>query len=76
MLICLRSANVYSNGKSEEIIGNAIKEYKIPREKLVLLSKCYGYVGEEYVLYFPRCSTSYIRRLMESLLPLAPASAL
>jgi len=46
----MHSANVYSNGKSEEIIGNAIKEYKIPREKLVLLSKCYGYVGEEYVL--------------------------
>ena len=30
-------------------MGNAIREYKIPREKLVLLSKCYRYVGEEYV---------------------------
>lgn len=48
----MRSANVYSNGKSEEIIGNAIKEYKIPREKLVLLSKCYGYVGERCVVTF------------------------
>lgn len=53
-LISLLSANVYSNGKSEEIIGNAIKEYKIPREKLVLLSKCYGYVGEEYVYLWTR----------------------
>ncbi|KAK3116487.1 hypothetical protein LTR53_003091 [Teratosphaeriaceae sp. CCFEE 6253] len=41
------TANVYSNGVSEEIIGRAIKHYKLPRNKLVILSKCYGYVGEE-----------------------------
>jgi len=41
------TANVYSNGVSEEIIGKAIKKYNLPREKLVILSKCYGYVGEE-----------------------------
>jgi aryl-alcohol dehydrogenase-like predicted oxidoreductase len=41
------TANVYSNGVSEEIIGKAIKKYHIPREKVVVLSKCYGYVGEE-----------------------------
>lgn len=40
------TANVYSNGVSEEIIGKAIKKYNIPRNKLVILSKCYGYVGE------------------------------
>lgn len=40
------TANVYSNGVSEEIIGKAIKKYEIPRNKLVILSKCYGYVGE------------------------------
>jgi len=40
------TANVYSNGVSEEIIGKAIKKYKLPRNKLVILSKCYGYVGE------------------------------
>jgi aryl-alcohol dehydrogenase-like predicted oxidoreductase len=32
---------------SEEIIGKAIKKYEIPRNKIVILSKCYGYVGEE-----------------------------
>ena len=37
---------VYSNGVSEEIIGKAIKKYNIPRQRLVILSKCYGYVGE------------------------------
>ena len=31
---------------SEEIIGKAIKEYNIPRHKLVLLSKCCGTVRE------------------------------
>lgn len=41
------TANIYSNGISEEIIGKAIKKYEIPREKLVLLSKCYFYVGDE-----------------------------
>ncbi|EXJ81823.1 alcohol dehydrogenase [Capronia coronata CBS 617.96] len=35
------TADVYSHGKSEEIIGKAIKKYNIPRERLVILSKCY-----------------------------------
>jgi aryl-alcohol dehydrogenase-like predicted oxidoreductase len=41
------TANVYSNGVSEEIIGKAIKKFEIPRHKLVILSKCYGMVGEQ-----------------------------
>ena len=41
------TANVYSNGVSEEIIGKAIKKYNIPRQKLIILTKCYGPVGEE-----------------------------
>jgi aryl-alcohol dehydrogenase-like predicted oxidoreductase len=40
------TANVYSNGVSEEIIGKAIKKYNIPRHKLVILTKCFGAVGE------------------------------
>jgi aryl-alcohol dehydrogenase-like predicted oxidoreductase len=35
------TADVYSNGRSEEIIGKALKIYDIPRSKVVLLSKCY-----------------------------------
>lgn len=42
------TANIYSNGKSEEIIGQAIKEYNIPRHKLVILTKCFAHIGEEY----------------------------
>ncbi|KAL9001756.1 MAG: hypothetical protein Q9188_005282 [Gyalolechia gomerana] len=40
------TANVYSNGASEEIIGKAIKKYNIPRHKLVILTKCCGTVRE------------------------------
>jgi len=41
------TANVYSNGVSEEIIGKAIKKYDLPRHKLVILSKCNGAVAEQ-----------------------------
>ncbi|KAF2166872.1 hypothetical protein M409DRAFT_54646 [Zasmidium cellare ATCC 36951] len=37
----------YSNGLSETLIGKAIKKYSLPRDKLVLMTKCYGFVGEE-----------------------------
>jgi aryl-alcohol dehydrogenase-like predicted oxidoreductase len=37
---------VYSNGASEVLIGKAIKKYNLPREKLTILTKCFGYVGE------------------------------
>jgi aryl-alcohol dehydrogenase-like predicted oxidoreductase len=40
-------ANIYSNGVSEEIIGRALKKYNIPRHKVVILSKCFAYIGEE-----------------------------
>lgn len=40
------TANSYSNGISEVIIGKAIKHYDIPREKLVILTKCNFAVGE------------------------------
>ncbi|KAI9850792.1 MAG: hypothetical protein M1838_005047 [Thelocarpon superellum] len=35
------TADLYSNGKSEEIIGKALKVYNIPRERVVILSKCF-----------------------------------
>ncbi|KIX04903.1 uncharacterized protein Z518_05774 [Rhinocladiella mackenziei CBS 650.93] len=41
------TANVYSNGVSEKLIGATIKKHNIPRHKLILLSKCFGPVGEE-----------------------------
>ncbi|KAK2760931.1 hypothetical protein FQN54_002173 [Arachnomyces sp. PD_36] len=40
------TANMYSNGVSEEIIGKAIKKYNIPRHKIFVLTKCYVLVGD------------------------------
>ena len=41
------TADVYSNGASERIVSKALKEYKIPREKVTILSKCYFYSDRE-----------------------------
>ncbi|KAF5493540.1 Aldo-keto reductase dtxS3 [Colletotrichum fructicola] len=41
------TANIYSNGLSETFIGKAIKKHAIPREKVVLLTKCFWAVGED-----------------------------
>lgn len=62
------TANVYSNGVSEEIIGKAIKKYDIPRHKLIILSKCFAAVGEEPGLrsiFYPkemRASKDYVNQ--------------
>lgn len=40
-------ADVYSNGVSEEIVGKALKKFNIPRNKVVILSKCYFGVSSE-----------------------------
>ncbi|KAF3920465.1 hypothetical protein ABW20_dc0106001 [Dactylellina cionopaga] len=40
------TANTYSNGYSEVVIAKAIKKYEIPRQKLVILTKCWGHVLE------------------------------
>ncbi|KAK6456539.1 aryl-alcohol dehydrogenase [Scheffersomyces xylosifermentans] len=36
------TADVYSNGHSEVILGKFLKKYDIPREKVVILTKLYG----------------------------------
>ncbi|RCK60797.1 Versiconal hemiacetal acetate reductase [Candida viswanathii] len=40
------TADAYSNGKSEELLGMFIKKYNIPRERIVILTKCYFPVKE------------------------------
>jgi aryl-alcohol dehydrogenase-like predicted oxidoreductase len=47
------TANMYSNGISEEILGKAIKKFNIPRHKLVLMTKCCIYVGEDLEVVGP-----------------------
>jgi aryl-alcohol dehydrogenase-like predicted oxidoreductase len=40
------TADFYSNGASEEIIGKALKKFNIPRSKVVILSKVYFPIAE------------------------------
>lgn len=41
------TADVYSHGQSEEILGKALKKYNIPRNRVVLLTKCFFGVDDE-----------------------------
>ncbi|WAO94653.1 Aldo-ket-red domain-containing protein [Fusarium falciforme] len=47
------TANMYSNGVSEEILGKAIKKFNLPRHKLVLMTKCSVFVGEDQEVVGP-----------------------
>ncbi|BFZ57600.1 hypothetical protein PYCC9005_004652 [Savitreella phatthalungensis] len=41
------SADTYSNGKSEEVLGKALKQHSIPREQVVILTKCFFGVADD-----------------------------
>jgi len=47
----LDTANVYSNGESEKVIAKFIKTYKIPRDKLIIMTKCFNLVGDSPGLF-------------------------
>jgi len=39
------TANIYSNGESERILGKAIKQLNLPREEIVVMTKLFGVVA-------------------------------
>ncbi|PRP79314.1 hypothetical protein PROFUN_13008 [Planoprotostelium fungivorum] len=41
------TANTYSNGDSERLVKKAMDRYKIPRDRLVILTKCYFAVADD-----------------------------
>ncbi|KAJ7774942.1 NADP-dependent oxidoreductase domain-containing protein [Mycena metata] len=41
------TANVYSNGLSEVVLGKAIKEFNLPRDEIVVMTKVFAVVGRE-----------------------------
>ncbi|TFK34294.1 NADP-dependent oxidoreductase domain-containing protein [Crucibulum laeve] len=49
------TANVYSNGLSEIILGKAIKQHKLPRDEIVVMTKMYSAVRRSY-------NESYLRQ--------------
>lgn len=42
------TANVYSNGLSEVILGKAIKQLNLPRDEIVVMTKVRGIVGRSF----------------------------
>ncbi|KAM6493059.1 aryl-alcohol dehydrogenase [Amanita muscaria] len=46
------TANVYSYGESERILGKAIKQLKLPRDEIVVMTKLYATVGREPSIKF------------------------
>jgi Aldo/keto reductase family len=69
------SANVYSNGDSERVIAQAIKEYSIPRHKLVIMTKAWSCVGEDQFHAYPilsqlRTSKDYVNQFGLFITPL------
>jgi aryl-alcohol dehydrogenase-like predicted oxidoreductase len=38
------TANGYSNGDSERIMGKALKKFGIPRNKVIIMTKCFRMV--------------------------------
>lgn len=55
------TANVYSNGVSEKIIAKAIRTYNIPREQLIIMTKCFATIPSTY---FPLIICSLFSILM------------
>ncbi|KAG8905011.1 hypothetical protein FRC01_008513, partial [Tulasnella sp. 417] len=41
------TADVYSNGESERILGKAIKKYNLPRDEIVVMTKAWAAVSRE-----------------------------
>jgi aryl-alcohol dehydrogenase-like predicted oxidoreductase len=48
------TADMYSNGISEKVIGKAMKKHNIPREKLVIMTKCCIHVADQPDIFTPR----------------------
>ncbi|OJT05001.1 Versiconal hemiacetal acetate reductase [Trametes pubescens] len=45
------TANVYSNGLSEIILGKAIKQLNLPREEVVIMTKLYAAVSPDPAVF-------------------------
>lgn len=56
------TANMYSNGVSEEIVGKALKKHNIPRHKVVIMTKCFWAACEDMGTCIP-CCTLYFASL-------------
>ncbi|KAL0574460.1 hypothetical protein V5O48_007499 [Marasmius crinis-equi] len=57
------TANFYSNGESERVLGKFIKQYGIPRNQIILATKCWGLVSESNPTVFtPAAPPSFLNK--------------
>ncbi|KAL4908204.1 hypothetical protein BDW74DRAFT_147042 [Aspergillus multicolor] len=47
ILTMITQADIYSHGRSEEVLGKALKTYNIPRHRVVIMTKCFYGVDDE-----------------------------
>jgi aryl-alcohol dehydrogenase-like predicted oxidoreductase len=52
------TADVYSEGTAEEMLGQAIRDLGLPREDLVVATKARGQMGPAQTVRASRASTS------------------
>ncbi|KAG7087284.1 hypothetical protein E1B28_013262 [Marasmius oreades] len=53
------TANNYSNGKSETIIGKFIQQHNIPRNQIIIVTKCFGLVSSDPSVFTPNASPAF-----------------
>ncbi|KAI9375283.1 NADP-dependent oxidoreductase domain-containing protein [Aspergillus egyptiacus] len=41
------TADIYSHGRSEEIVGKALQKYNIPRHRVVIMTKCFYGIDDQ-----------------------------
>ncbi|KAI5121968.1 hypothetical protein M0805_002038 [Coniferiporia weirii] len=44
------TANLYSNGESERIVAKFLKQYNIPRHRVLILTKCFWFVHDDITI--------------------------
>ncbi|KAL1744102.1 NADP-dependent oxidoreductase domain-containing protein [Schizophyllum fasciatum] len=58
------TANVYSNGDSERIVAKFIEKYQIPREEIIIATKCYHLAakGKDHDVFTPPVLSTITQR--------------
>lgn len=61
------TADNYSNGQSERILGEFLKEYNIKRDKVVIMTKVFGPTDNDYPVGYPGLMVDYIGSELDKL---------
>lgn len=61
------TADNYSNGESERILGEFLKEYNIKRDKVVIMTKVFGPTDDDYPVGYPGIMVDHIGSELDKL---------